>query len=213
MLLKKYLELSFFLLRKAKFKALIFPLCVYVLLPLFTYFYYRKYGIGDELNDGVLMFSQTVIPIFSVLNLSFVICNHIEGDGKELFYLYCPSTVKLLVIALFGTALLILPFFAVLSCLIRYPFAEYVHILLEIGIMFILFFTVADLLRSVSGGIVFTTAYGVISYMFPKYFWAFYSRRMLTGDMAVKKYIPLLAAVTVLCSLLLLPRRIKRKYI
>lgn len=213
MLLKKYLELSFFLLRKAKFKAFIFPLCVYVLLPLLACFYYRKYGIGDELNDGVLMFSQTLIPIFSVLNLSFVTSNHIEGSGKELFRLYCPSTVLLLLLSVVGTALLILPFFAAARILIGYPMTEYLHIMLETGLMFVLFFTVAELLRSVSGGVVFTTAYGVISYMFPKYFWSFYSRHMMTGETAVKKYIPLLSAAVVLCAILLLPKRIRQKYI
>lgn len=213
MLLKKYLELSFFLLRKAKLKALIFPLCVYFVLPLITFFYYKKYGIGDELNDGVLMFSQTLIPIFSVLNFSFVICNHIEGNGKELFRLYCPSSVVLLLISFFGTAFTLLPFFVVCKIVIAYPLTEYLHMLFETGLMFILFFTVSELLTSVSGGVVFTTAYGVISYMFPKYFWSFYSRHMMTGETALKKYIPLLSAAVVLCVVLLLPKRIKRKYI
>lgn len=28
---------------------------------------------GDEANDGILMFPQTIVPVFSVPNLSFVI--------------------------------------------------------------------------------------------------------------------------------------------
>ncbi len=213
MLLKKYLELTFFLLRKAKFKALIFPLCVYFVLPLIAFFYYRKYGIGDEMNDGVLTFSQTLIPIFSVLNLSFVIGNHIEGEGKELFRLYCPSSVVLMLISFVCAAFTLLPFFAACKIIITYPLTEYLHMLLETGLMYILFFTVSELLTSVSGGVVFTTAYGVISYMFPKYFWSFYTLQMMTGETVLKKYLPLLSAAIVICTVLLLPKRIKRRYI
>ncbi|MGI6746499.1 MAG: hypothetical protein BWY46_01351 [Firmicutes bacterium ADurb.Bin300] len=72
-----------------------------VFIPILNFVSYRANGIGDELYNNIIQFSQIFIPFLSVWWVVFILRDFIDSDGNEMLYVNKKRSLLLDFIAVF----------------------------------------------------------------------------------------------------------------
>lgn len=90
MYIKRYIKIIFErtgLHLKSLGKMTLIPVFVLdLLLPVYTYMSYKKYGVSDEMLLNIQEITLMLIPLFSVWWVIFMLKEYVDSDGNELLY-------------------------------------------------------------------------------------------------------------------------------
>jgi hypothetical protein len=174
---------------------------LFVLLPVSSYLSIRALGVEESFLN-IMNVAQTFIPIFSTWWIFCMLKEYIEGDGKELLYIYKKlgkSRLANILLLFTWYCLHIAVLFAGYSVLYGIVVLEYLRIVMQSFLLSGVFYMLTYFLKRTSVSYMFVIIYYLFSLFLGKdesfqYIGVFTMSSVMSIDLLLGKYIFIVCA-------------------